>query len=348
MRDEARALGLALLAVAAGVLVLAVGLTLSGYDAAAAFRALAEGAFGSWRVVTDATLLRATPLILLGLSFALALRGGALNIGAEGQFYAGAIVATWVGLAATTWPAWLALPAVAVGGLVGGALWIVVPVVLRLRFGVLEVITTILLNFVADALVSLMVQGPLQEPSGIYPQSAPIAVAARLPLLGGSRLHAGFLVTLAVAGLLAWVLARTWWGFRLRALGAGPRAAWVSGRVPVGKFLATSLLLSGALAGLAGAFEVSGVSYALYQNLSPGYGFTAIGVALLARLHPLGILVSGVAFGALEAGGAAMQRDAGIPAVTVHVVEAVIIVALLLGDVALRRRSARAAEAGLA
>lgn len=346
MRSEFRSVGVALAALAAGGLVLAVGLTLAGYDAGAAFRALVEGAFGSWRVITGATLLRAKPLILIGLGFALALRGGALNIGAEGQFYAGAIVATWVGVHAAAWPAWVALPAVALAGMVGGALWIVVPIVLRLRFGVLEVITTLLLNFVADALVSLMVQGPLQEPSGIYPQSAPMAEAARLPLLFGTRLHAGFVVALGTAVLLAWVGARTWWGFRLRALGLSPRAAWVSGRVPVGRFLAASLLVSGALAGLAGAFEVSGVSYALYQNLSPGYGFTAIGVALLARLHPVGIVATGILFGALEAGAGAMQRDAGIPAVVVYVVEAVVLLALLLGDAALRRRETAAAGAG--
>lgn len=346
MRGELRVLGVALLALAVGLGVLAAGLSLAGYDAGAALTALGNGAFGSWRVATGGTLLRAVPLILMGLGFALALRGGALNIGAEGQFYAGAILATWVGVHAAAWPAWAALPALALAGLVGGALWMVVPVVLRLRFGVLEVISTLLLNFVADALVSLMVLGPLQEPSGIYPQSAPIAASARLPLLWGTRLHAGFLIAVSIAALLAWVFARTWWGFRLRALGESPRAAWVSGRVPARRFLAASLLVSGALAGLAGAFEVSGVSYALYQNLSPGYGFTAIGVALLARLHPVGIVATGIVFGALEAGAGAMQRDAGIPAVTVYVVEAVVILALLLGDVALRRR--RAATAGAA
>jgi len=331
---------MAALALGAGVAVLALGLTLSGYDAGAALGALARGAFGSWRVFTGATLLRAVPLIVIGLGFALALRGGALNIGAEGQFYAGASCATWVGLHAGGWTPWVAVPAVALAGMAGGALWILVPVVLRLRFGVLEVISTLLLNFVAEALVSLMVLGPLQEPSGVYPQSAPIAEAARLPLLGGTRLHAGFLVAVGLAVVLAWVFARTWWGFRLRALGEGPRAAWVSGRVPANRFLAVALLASGALAGLAGAFEVGGVSYALYPNLSPGYGFTAIGVALLARLNPLGIVVTGVVFGALEAGAGAMQRDAGIPAVAVYVVEAVVILALLLGDAALRRRAA--------
>jgi len=348
MRGDLRALVLAATALLTGLLLLALGLELAGYDAVAALAALGNGAFGSWRAFTGATLLRAVPLILIGLGFAFALRGGALNIGAEGQFYAGAIAAAWVGVHATGWPVWTALPAVAGAGLVAGALWMVLPVVLRLRFGVLEVISTLLLNFVAEALVSLMVQGPMQEPTGIYPQSAPIAESARLPLLLGTRLHAGFLMALFAAGGLAWVFARTWWGFRLRALGEGPRAAEVSGRVPARRMLALALFGSAALAGLAGAFEVSGVSYALYQNLSPGYGFTAIGVALLARLRPSAIVLTGIVFGALEAGAGAMQRDAGIPAVAVYVVEAVIILVLLLGNAAARRGVPREVPAGTA
>ena len=345
MRGNLRALGIGLVALLSGVLLLALGLELAGYDAPAALAALRDGAFGSWRAFTGATLLRATPLILIGLGFALALRGGALNIGAEGQFYAGAIAATWVGVHAGSLPGWAALPLVAGVGLAAGALWMVLPVVLRLRFGVLEVISTLLLNFVAEALVSLMVQGPLQEPTGVYPQSAPIALVARLPLLSGTRLHSGFLVALLAAAALTWIFARTWWGFRLRALGEGPRAAEVSGRVPAGRMLAMALFGSAALAGLAGAFEVSGVSYALYQNLSPGYGFTAIGVALLARLRPPAIVLTGIVFGALEAGAGAMQRDAGIPAVAVYVVEATIIIVVLLGQALVRRGEGRASLA---
>jgi simple sugar transport system permease protein len=291
-----------------------------------------RGAFGSWYAFTSATLLRATPLIVIGLGFALALRGGALNIGAEGQFYAGAVAATWTALQAGGLPALLAVALTWVAGLAGGALWVLVPVILKRRFGVLEVISTLLLNFVAEALVSLMVQGPLQEPSGIYPQSAPIPEAARLPLLPGTRLHLGFVVALALALVMAFVLARTVWGFRLRAVGAAPLVARLIGRVDAGRMAGAALLVSGAAAGLAGALEVGGVSYALYQNLSPGYGFTAIAVALLARGHPLGIVASGILFGALEAGAGAMQRDAGVPSVTVYMVEAVVILAVLLAD----------------
>ena len=323
-------LGWGAAAVVLGLAVLAVGLHAAGYDAAIALGTLWNGAFGSWYAFTSATLVRAVPLILIGLGIAIAFRGGAFNIGAEGQFYAGAIAATWLGLQVATQPALVAIPVVLIGAIVAGAAWIAVPVWLKLRFGVVEVISTLLLNFVAEALVSLLVQGPLQEQTGIYPQSDAIAETARLPLLAGTRLHAGFLLAFGATLLLWYLFSRTLWGFRLRAVGAGPRAAEVSGRIDSQRVGGAALLCSGAMAGLAGGVEVTGISYALFQTLSPGYGFTGIAVALLGGLHPAGVFLSGTLIGALEAGAGAMQRDAGIPSVAVYIVEAVIIIVALL------------------
>jgi simple sugar transport system permease protein len=333
---------IALAAAVVGVAVLAAGLQAAGYDATAALTALWRGAAGSWYALTSATLVRSVPLVIIGLGIALAFRGGALNIGAEGQFYAGAIAATWVGLHMASRPPVLAVGLVLAGSTIAGAAWVIVPVWLKLRFDVLEVISTLLLSFVAEALVSLMVQGPLQESQHIYPQSDPIAPAARLPLLPGTRLHAGFLLAVLAALALWYLFQRTLWGFRLKAVGTGPRAAALSGGIAPDRMGAVALLGSGALAGLAGGVEVSGVSYALFQNLSPGYGFTAIAVAILARLHPLGVLATGILFGALEAGAGAMQRDAGVPAVAVYVVEAVVILVVLLAEAARRTTAARA------
>jgi ABC-type uncharacterized transport system permease subunit len=313
-----------------GLAVLASGLELMGYGATRSLTALWSGAFGSWYAFTSTTLVRAVPLILIGLGVAIAFRSGALNIGAEGQFYAGAIAATWVALHSSGRPAIIAILATLLASTFAGAVWVALPVWLKLRFGVIEVISTLLLVFVAELLVGLMVEGPLQESQHIYPQSDTIPAGARLPLIAGSRLHAGFPLALGLAVLLWFVFSRTWWGFKLRAVGAGPRAAEISGRIDSQRVGATALLLSGALAGLAGGVEVSGVSYALYPNLSPGYGFTAIAVALLAGLHPLGVVLTGILFGALEAGAGAMQRDAGVPAITIYVVEAVVIIIALL------------------
>jgi simple sugar transport system permease protein len=221
---------------------------------------------------------------------------------------------------------------------VAGACWVAVPAWLRLRFGVLEVISTLLLNFVAEALVSYMVQGPLQESQHIYPQSDQLPLAARMPVFPGTRLHLGILLALSCSMIAWYVFRRTMTGFELRAVGRGPRAARVTGGLRVQRLGAMALLVSGALAGLAGGTEVSGVSYALYPNLSPGYGFTAIAVALLARQSPMGIVLSAILFGALEAGAGAMQRDAGVPAVAVYVAEAVTIIAVLLADALSSRR----------
>jgi general nucleoside transport system permease protein len=322
--------GWAIGAVAVGLAVLAGGLAVAGYDAVAALGALWSGAFGSWYAFTSATLVRSVPLILIGLGIALSFRGGALNIGAEGQFYAGAIAATWVAMRVAERPSWVAIPSLLVAAALAGALWVALPVLLKLRFEVIEVISTLLLVFVAELLVSWMVQGPLQERGHIYPQSDPLPESARLPLLDSTRLHAGFLLALGLALVLWFVFSRTLWGFRLRAVGLGPRAAEISGRVDSQRAGAVALLLSGAIAGVAGGVEVSGVAYALYQNLSPGYGFTGIAVALLAGLHPGGVVLTGILFGALEAGAGAMQREAGVPAVAVYVVEAVVIVVALL------------------
>ena len=331
-----------------GLVLLAVVLAALGYDPAAAFRALISGSIGSWHALSSATLVRATPLILLGLGFSLAWRAGGLNIGMEGQFLAGAIVATWIGLHVAGLPGLIAQPLVLLGALAAGAAWIALPIFLKLRFGVLEVISTLLLNFVAEALVSWMVLGPLQEAKRTYPQSDLIAASAQLPHVPGGRLHAGFLlvILLAIAGHL--LFHRTMAGFRLRATGLGPVAARLSGRIPVNRVIALALLGSGAVAGLGGGMEVSGVTYALFQNLSPGYGFTAIAVALLGRGEPLAIIGTGLLFGALEAGAGAMQREAGIPAVAVAIVQATIIIAVLVTEAVARRRLRAISPAGAA
>jgi general nucleoside transport system permease protein len=302
-----------------------------------ALDALWRGAFGSRYAFLSATLVRAVPLTLTGLAVAVAFRAGVLNIGAEGQFLAGATAA--VALAALTtglgWSApaqrWVGLPACLLAGVVLGAAWAGIAAWLRRRFGVLEVISTIMLNFVALEGVGYLVRGPLEEPLHIYPQTAALPDALHLPILvPGSRLHAGFAIAVAAA-LIAWyVLRGTAGGFRLRASGANPHAAASAGEIDVARTATRAFLVSGALAGLAGAIEVTGVTYALYENISPGYGYTAIAVALVADLNPLGVILAGILFGALEAGSAAMQRDAGVPSVVASVIEAGVILFVLL------------------
>lgn len=302
-----------------------------------------DGAFGSSYAVISATLVRATPLMLLGLAVALAFRAGVLNIGAEGQLILGTIGATAVALAVPTWPRPMLIMLMALVGGVAGGLWAGIAAILRRRFGVLEVISTIMLNFVAAALVSWTVRGPLQEPTRVYPMSESIVADARWPfLLTGQRLHLGFVIALAMAVLLWFILRRTAGGFRLRAVGAGTRAAESAGGVSAASVTTQAFVASGVLAGLAGASEVGGVTWALYEGISPGYGYTAIAVALLARLDPRWVVLTAIGFGALEAGGAAMQRSAGVPAVAVQIVTATTLLTVL----ALTRRQARRRKGG--
>lgn len=276
------------------------------------------------------TLVRATPLIIAGLAVALAFRGGVFNIGAEGQLLVGAVAGTTVALWTGETLGSAALVLALVAAAVAGAGWAAIAAELKRRFQVLEIISTIMLNFIAIHLVSFLVRGPLQEPLRIYPQTQSIAEAARLPLiLPGTRLHGGLLVAVALALLIAWVLRSTAAGFRIRTVGIAPRAAFSAGRVNVSRTSYVVFLVSGGLAGLAGGVEVTGVTFALYENISPGYGYTAIAVALIAGLNPVGVIVSGIFFGALETGAIVLQREFSVPFSLASVAEASLLLAVL-------------------
>jgi ABC-type uncharacterized transport system permease subunit len=330
--------------VAAAILVgggtlglLATILAVAGYAPGPALEAMWRGSFGSWYSLTSATLVRAAPLITVGIATTIAFKAGVFNIGGEGQLLAGGSLAAFAVLTvpAGVWSVPLGLAA----GAVGGAVWAAIPAIMRRRYGVLEVITTLMLNAVALQLVSWLVHGPLQEPTHVYPQSATIAPAAQLPILApGTRLHGGVALAVLIAAGAWWFATRTAAGFRWRAVGANPHASAVTGRIDVARTAFVAFVASGALAGLAGAVEVEGVALALYESLSPGYGYTAIAVALLARLDARAVVPSALLFAALEAGAGAMQRDAGVPSVLVKVVEAALILIVLAVDAYQRRR----------
>ncbi len=298
-----------------------------------------RGSLGSGSAFFSGTLVRAIPLAILGVGLSISFRAGIFNIGGEGQLLLGAVAAAVVGMYGTALGVGGVIVALA-AGCVAGALWAGVAAILKARFGVLEVISTIMLNFVAANLVSYLVRGPLQEPTRVYPQTEQIVISAQLPRLGSdTRLHAGIIIAVGVALAAWWILSRTATGFRIRAVGASPTVSEVTGRVNVPRVAAGALVASGALAGLAGAIEVTGVTYVLYENLSPGYGFSAIAVAILARLHPVAVLASALLFAVLETGALGMQRDAGVPSVVATAVEAVIILGVIAASGSIRKFS---------
>ena len=317
-----------LLALAAALGASAVVIAVAGGDPLLALGALLDGAFGSADAWSEVGV-RTCPLLLTGLAVAIAFRAGIWNIGAEGQLLIGAVMVAWLGTRVGGWPAPLAMIVVLAAAALGGALWAGIAGVLRSARGVDEVISTIMLNFIALGLVGWLVNGPLMEAAGTYPQTDAVAAAVRLPrLFSGYRLHAGLLLALLAAGGVWLLLFRTALGFEMRAAGLNLLAARLAGLRTTGALL-RALALSGALAGLAGGIEVSAITFRLYENFSPGYGYTAIAVALLGRLNPLGVVVAAVLFGALDVGSAAMQRDAGVSSVLVSAIQATVILALL-------------------
>lgn len=316
------------LALASAVLISAALVALAGASPVTAWLALAEGAFGTpegWSEVG----VRTCPLLLTGLAITIAFRAGIWNIGAEGQLLLGAGATAWVGLHLGDVAPWLALPCVLGAAALAGALWASIAGVLREVRRVDEVIGTIMLNFIALGLIGYLVHGPLMEAAGRYPQTDTLPLAVRLPrLIAGYRVHAGLVLAGVGACVMQALLFRTALGFTLRAAGMNALAARLGG-LRVERALLSSLAISGGLAGLAGGIEVSAVTFRLYEQFSPGYGFTAIAVALLGRLHPAGVVAAAVLFAALDVGSGAMQRRAGVSSVLVSVIQATVIFSLL-------------------
>lgn len=291
--------------------------------------ALFGGAFGSASAVAD-TLTKTIPLLLTGLGVALAFRVRLWNIGGEGQFLVGALAASAMGAYTLDGlPAPLLIPLVLLAGSIAGAAWAGLAGWMRVARGVPEVISTIMLNFVAAQLLSYLVHGPMQERSHAQPASKALPSNATLPTIWpGTTLHAGLLLALIAAVVVAITLSQTRFGFALRVVGANPKAARVAG-IDVNRTRLTAMLWSGALCGLAGAVELSGIIGTLYENYAPGYGFAAVAVALLGRLNPYGIIASALFFGALTAGSSSMERAAGVSANLSYVVQAVTLLVLL-------------------
>ena len=330
-RSAAFAIAQPLAAVALAAAIISLVLIGLGASPIGVFVALAQGAFGSWLACTD-TIVKATPLIFTGLAVSLAFSAALWNVGADGQLMAGAIVAGAVGPHLGSLPAPLAVVVMIASGAAGGAGWGAIAGWLRARRDVNEVIATIMLNFVALQLLSFAVHGPLQEPTRSYPASAPIAPPAELyTFLAPSRLHFGIVIALVLALACYLLLFRTTLGFEMRAMGSNRRAARFFA-IPIARLTVVVMALSGALAGLAGAVQVSAVTHRLYERISPGWGFEAIAVALVARLHPLAIVPAALFFGALDNGSQAMQRAEGVSPVLVQVIQGMVILILLAFD----------------
>jgi ABC-type uncharacterized transport system permease subunit len=356
MAERFRAFAQVLVTLALALIVSAIIMALSGKDPWNAYRVLAGSALGSGRAIAN-TLLAATPLIFTGMATVVAFRAGVFNVGVEGSLYLGAFAAAWAGFTFTDLPGIVIVPlAFVLAGLAGG-LWGLIPGYLKARLRVDEVVTTIMLNYVAILFTTYLVNGPFFMPGMANAMSKMVSPQAQLPRLAPpSQLNIAFPIALVCAIGIIVLFQRTTLGYELRTIGANPLFARWSG-MPVGKIILQVMFISGFLGGLAGAGQALGVHYRFVANFSPGFGFDGIAIALLGHSTPAGALLAALFLGALRNGGATMELFTNVPRNLVDILQAIIIffvaIDLSLAWLRFRRRSkapggtaAAAAEAG--
>lgn len=315
-------------AIPIALLIGALMLLAAGYDPLVAYKAMWEGAFKDRTAITE-VLIKATPLIFIGTGLAIAFRCSIWNIGAEGQFYAGAVAATATGIYLGNLPSFILMPLVLITGTTSGALWGMLAAFLKNRFGAYEVVTTIMLNYIAIFLTGWLVTGPMIETKGLFAQTPKISVNAWLPrFLPPTRLHVGFIIAIILATLLYILIFKTSTGYTIRAVGINPDAARFAG-INVKANILLAMAISGGAAGLGGAVEVAAISYRLYQLISPGYGFDGIAVSLLVNNNPIGVIFSGILFGALRSGAEVMQLSAKVPSVLVFMIQGLVVLSVV-------------------
>jgi ABC-type uncharacterized transport system permease subunit len=296
----------------------------------------------STRVGVLEVLVKSTPLIMCGVAVTFAFAAGYYNIGAEGQLYAGAILAAWLGPMAGGLPALVVIPGLLVGGFAAGLLWALAPALLRIKMGVDEIVTTLLLNPVMVFVLDALLEGPWRDPRSSQLQSAELAVSAQLPkLVPRSRLHLGLILALVTAAIAWFILSRTGFGLKMRAVGMKREAARFVG-VNVDRTMLISALVSGGIAGIAGVIEVTGIHYHTIPGFSQDYGYTGIIVAMLGGLNGLGVALSGLFFGLVSTGAQTVSRAVGVPVYMGQVTQATMLLVTLGMLLLLRYRIRRA------
>ncbi len=309
-----------------------------------AYWSLIQGSLGNVNAIVN-SIVQAAPLALGGLAVGVGFKAGLFNIGVQGQFLLGALAAAATGAILHTEPFFVSMPASIIAGILVGGLYGAIPGALKAATGAHEVVTTIMLNYVAASILGYLVIGPLAAPGYSFARTGDIGSAA-LPILFGRNLHAGIFVAFALVPVMWWLLYRTTLGFQIRTVGANPSAARYAGMLP-GRTIVLTMALSGSLGGLAGGLEILGISGFISTGYGTSIGFDAITVALLGRSHPFGILLASLLFGVLRAGAGLMQIQAGIPPEIVDVIQALILL-FLTAQILIRRLFRIRRSSGLA
>jgi simple sugar transport system permease protein len=319
---------LSITAVLAALGVSAVLVVSAGADIGEAFSALFAGAFGSWKAFIE-SLVKAAPLILTGLAVTVAFRGKIWNIGAEGQLFAGAMASYWVSAHWTQLPPALLFLAIMGAAFLAGGLAGAIPGVLKAKIQVDETIVTVMMNYIIQFLLSYLLSGPWRAPDQYYKFTESVPEVAHFPIIiPNSRLHLGFLVAIFFAVFVYWLLKKSRLGYEIRAMGFNERAAKFKG-INVGWVILITFLISGGIAGLAGAGEVIGLHHRLRMDISTGYGFSGIIVAMLAGLNPFLVIFVAIFFGGLVNGSNRMQIITGVPVALVYALQAIVLLFLL-------------------
>ncbi|HEY9852314.1 MAG TPA: ABC transporter permease [Leptolyngbyaceae cyanobacterium] len=300
-----------------------------------AYLVMITGAFGGSRQLTE-TILKATPLLIIGLGLTIAFRAKVWNIGAEGQYYIGALFGSIVALTFPNLSPWVLIPLILIAGIIGGMVWSGLAVILYIKRGVNIIISTLMLNYIAVLLIKYITRVPLRDPNGFLPQSAQFSSAAQISTIFGTRLHLGIILALLLVGFVYILLWRTPLGFKLRAVGYRASVARATG-MNVNRSILTALMLSGGLAGIAGIIEVSYTETRLKGIISPGYGFSAILVALMGQLHPVGVLIAAILFSALTIGAEGLQVSLQVPAAVAQVIQSLVVLFVIMGDAIAKR-----------
>lgn len=310
-------------AILAAFLVGAIALLITGYSPLEAYVAMLRGAFGD-AFGFGQTFTQATPIIFTALAFLFAFKSGLFNIGAEGQLLVGGFAAALVGISFDGLPSFVHIPMALIAGALVGGLWGFIPAILKTRLGAHEVITTMMLSYVAIYFTGYLVNYPYKAP-GLVPQTPLIAPSAELPrILQPTQLSLSILIAIFLVGLTHYVLQKTTFGYEVRATGLNPVAA-ESGGINTKRSMILALVISGAMAGLGGASEVLGVHSRFIEGFSPGYGWDGLAVAVVGGLNPVGVLLAAVLFGALRRGGMVMNRVTGVPLDIVTILQALVI-----------------------
>jgi simple sugar transport system permease protein len=336
-----RQLVVLLLSLLGGFVAVGVVFAVKGVNPFYALWKIFTGSFGSLYGISE-TVTKAIPLILIGAGLTLAFRAKFWNIGAESQLLMGAMFATWIGLnVGPRLPGWLVIPMMFLVGFLGGAIWGILPALFKVRFGVNEVISTLMLNYVAAELLTLLIVGPWKGATQQgFPYTDDLPASAALAVIPGTRIHyLTLLVALGCAVILFFLVYSTKFGYELRVVGENPEAARYAG-IDFFRTTVVLMVISGGAAGLAGVGEAAGIHHHLtYPGvISAGYGFTAIIVAWLAKLNPLAAIVSALFFAGILVGGDAIQISLGLPAATVHVFNGVLLFFLIMGDTFVNKR----------